>query len=367
MCSSCRDAVTRAYHFRNKVVAALSYWRKKFSSSICEVKSEFFDFDKPDSNVNSVILTTAVKKENSVAENEVDKSTNFSCSKCNSVFATASELLHHHCNVADKPKSSHQKIKLNKSKFKIKGHSFRCYFCDEVFTIKWKLTKHLQTYHSSERKFVCVICGRAFKQSHHLREHVTSHTGERNYNCDICDKSFQRKSSQQRHMKSHNAIPGEKAKKCPFLCTICGKRFPYSNGAQRHMRTHSGDKRFQCKICEKRFNQTTHLKVHLTTHTGEKLYVCVECGDSFKVNATLQKHMKKHQKKSEEDVQICQNLEPNLSQNTAFEKNLIKNSEIILGDNFSIGYEEKIYERPLIDNFKIELENKINFHEEFLP
>lgn len=291
-----------------------------------------------------------------------DTSTVFTCNKCDLVFGTASELLHHNCSFSEKSKPSTQMLKVNKSsKFKIKVHTFRCYFCDDVFTVKWKLAKHLQTYHSNERKFVCVICGRAFKQSHHLREHLTSHTGERNYSCDICEKTFQRKSSQQRHMKSHNAIPGEKAKKCPFLCTICGKRFPYSNGAQRHMRTHSGDKRFQCKICEKRFNQTTHLKVHLATHTGEKLYVCVECGDSFKVNATLQKHMKKHQKKNDEDVQICQNLEPNLSQNTDFEKNLIKNI-----DNFEIESEKKTIESSLMNNFKIEIEDRVNFNEDLL-
>ncbi|KAF5270480.1 hypothetical protein FQA39_LY08358 [Lamprigera yunnana] len=172
--------------------------------------------------------------------------------------------------------------------------TFECYHCSTVFNKRWKLQKHISRVHTDVKKYICGYCKKAFKQSYHLREHLTSHTGERNYTCSFCSKTFQRISSLKRHSRSHEKAPGEKTKRTPFLCNICGKSFPYSNGVQRHMRAHLGIKNHVCSICHRRFTQSTHLHVHMRTHTGEKPYICETCGDAFSLNATLQKHMITH-------------------------------------------------------------------------
>lgn len=171
---------------------------------------------------------------------------------------------------------------------------FKCEPCELTFNKRWKLQKHNVRVHCAEKKFECTYCGRAFKQSFHLREHLASHTGEKSYACTYCDKTFQRLSSHRRHIRSHEAPPGQKTKRTPFLCTICGKSFPFSNGVQRHMRIHLGIKRHECSVCNRKFMQSTHLHVHMRTHTGEKPYICHTCGEAFSLNASLQKHMNIH-------------------------------------------------------------------------
>ncbi|KAK4879300.1 hypothetical protein RN001_007446 [Aquatica leii] len=172
--------------------------------------------------------------------------------------------------------------------------TYECYHCSTVFNKRLKLQKHISRVHTDGKKYICSYCEKGFKQSYHLREHLTSHTGERNYTCSICDKTFQRISSMRRHIRSHERAPGEKTKKTPFLCTVCGKNFPFSNGVQRHMRIHLGIKNHECSICQRRFTQSTHLHVHMRTHTGEKPYICDTCGEAFSLNAGLQKHMTIH-------------------------------------------------------------------------
>ncbi|KAJ8971137.1 hypothetical protein NQ314_000869 [Rhamnusium bicolor] len=323
ICSNCLNDLNKAYEFKERVVRALDYWSVKFDDSVniqnksnqhniedcCTLDenndiTDISEINTYDDNINTNIIESENTELNESDEieyvstednnkDEYSECTNFPCNKCSDVFLTASELINHSCsnsppeidiNVEEKPKPKKT----------------------------WMLNKH-QKVHTVDKKYVCTFCNRAFKQSYHLREHITTHTGERNFNCGVCGKSFQRMSSQRRHMRTHAAMPGEKSKKSPFLCNICGKSFPYSNGAQRHMRIHTGDKRYECNICRRKFNQSTHLRVHLRTHTGERPYRCDTCGESFSIKATLHKHVKGHNE-AKDNVKICQNLEPNLSQ-----------------------------------------------------
>lgn len=205
-------------------------------------------------------------------------------------------------NVKSDEESSQQRITIrkvkqtteNESKEDTETQEYKCEPCELSFNKRWKLQKHNMRVHCEQRQYICTYCGREFKQSFHLREHLSSHTGEKNYTCTFCGKAFQRMSSHRRHMRSHEAPPGQKTPRTPFLCTICGKSFPFSNGVQRHMRVHLGIKKYECNVCHRKFMQSTHLHVHMRTHTGEKPYICDTCGDAFSLNASLQKHMMIH-------------------------------------------------------------------------
>ncbi|KAB0796499.1 hypothetical protein PPYR_10560 [Photinus pyralis] len=229
----------------------------------------------------------------------------FECSKCNIV----ADSEHHDCSKYNGGYKSAKEIKVKRRRVRVKRElavleddiTYECYHCATVFNKRWKLQKHITRVHTNVKKHICPYCAKSFKQSYHLREHLTSHTGERNYTCSYCEKTFQRISSLKRHSRSHERAPGEKTKKTPFLCTVCGKNFPFSNGVQRHMRTHLGIRNHECTVCHRRFTQSTHLHVHMRTHTGEKPYICDTCGEAFPLNASLQKHMAIHKSNSDCD------------------------------------------------------------------
>ena len=168
-----------------------------------------------------------------------------------------------------------------------------------------ELENHYQI-HSEDRKFVCKVCSKGFKQFAQLANHSVTHMDKNRKNivppwftkkqCEICDKFF----ADSKCLKKHVQAVHSKLK--PYICTICNHQCARKAMLEMHMRQHTGEKPFKCNECEYRTGDHNSLRRHNMRHTGEKPYKCSMCSYSSIQSAAFKRHVKS--KHSESQVKI---------------------------------------------------------------
>lgn len=68
----------------------------------------------------------------------------------------------------------------------------------------------------------------------------------------------------------------------PYPCLVCGRKFIRSTHLRRHMRIHTGEKPFACHICGRRYARGDYLRAHIQAHRRDKIHKCKHCGDVFR-------------------------------------------------------------------------------------
>ena len=120
----------------------------------------------------------------------------------------------------------------------------------------------LQSY--TETSHSCKVCGKKFRDSFTLNQHMSIHTGEKRYSCHICGKEYGYKGTLTRHMLLHSSDKS-------ITCTLCDKQFYRKFDLNRHMKVHYGEKKFSCNVCKKLFRVKYNLNRHMEVHLGKRL------------------------------------------------------------------------------------------------
>ncbi|KAI8123768.1 Zinc finger protein 358 [Lucilia cuprina] len=138
---------------------------------------------------------------------------------------------------------------------------FRCEQCGKRYTQRNKFNKHVsihQIKQSSEPgKYVCNVCGKEFKLSSELRNHLVYH-GERKHKCNLCPKAFFTNATLRHHLRSHN-------KEYRLICEVCGKGFIHHTNLREHLKKHTGAK-VTCNICNLKLRKSSLMRHLRTVH-----------------------------------------------------------------------------------------------------
>ncbi|XP_078418081.1 zinc finger and BTB domain-containing protein 1 [Cetorhinus maximus] len=192
-----------------------------------------------------------------------------------------------------------QRCQLQEHMYRHAGRSFQCPQCARTFDQEKLWVEHVSrcmfgqpareatTERADRRKHVCNLCGKAFYQRCHLREHFTTHTKEKEFACQICGKEFLRERLLRLHLDMHRGD-------ARYVCPRCGQGSYRKHDHLRHMVSHLAGREVICEVCFQVFGDGELLERHTDVH----LHACTLCGDKFKLKKELtMHHLTSHTKK----------------------------------------------------------------------
>ncbi|CAG7671020.1 unnamed protein product [Allacma fusca] len=160
-----------------------------------------------------------------------------------------------------------------------------CLTCKSTFFSKYRLLKHNITTHGMSYPFPCQEegCNEGFLNSIQLKYHAYSHTGDYPFPCEKCGTGYPTLTRYEEHMATH--LSGQDAMR--FVCEICGKAFKSRKLVLMHQRYHRDERPYHCTICEAAFKVPSSLSTHIMfKHTKLRPFLCEgfnNCETSLKV------------------------------------------------------------------------------------
>lgn len=214
------------------------------------------------------------------------------CRGCEGTFLTYT-LLREHLISTPACKDMHEK-------------PFKCFICEETFTMGISKKKHIQTVHQDKAGADCPLCVRcripsAVAFENHYKTHFASewndilieirfylkfHILEPRFCCNYCTRTFYESDRLQTHIRRSH----ERSK---FFCNWCAKTFVDKSGIARHiLGVHFNQRNHKCNVCKKAFTASYNLKEHLfSVHKqASNFYTCEVCAQDFLYRKPFERH-----------------------------------------------------------------------------
>ncbi|KAL1460863.1 hypothetical protein WDU94_012802 [Cyamophila willieti] len=132
----------------------------------------------------------------------------FSCNYCTRTFSTVYNLREH--------------VNIHTA---LKKHV--CEVCGQAFVHKGGLRSH--KFSHGDSRFLCSICGNSYKNPIFLKRHIRdAHTKPSKSICDICGSELKSE-----NMNKHAAVHSTER---PFVCTLCGAAYKWKKHLVRHQK-----------------------------------------------------------------------------------------------------------------------------------
>ncbi|KAK4304491.1 hypothetical protein Pmani_023557 [Petrolisthes manimaculis] len=192
------------------------------------------------------------------------------------------------CEVCKKVFRHEESLRVHKAVHREGGSGNICEVCEKDCKTPYYLQLHLSTKHEAA-KFTCLRCQRSFKWKQSYRKHMALYHGEAQlkYKCGLCTRRFLTTSE----LRIHQVVHSSERK---HLCDVCGKAFKHEYTRDKHVKTvHRDDREHMCPQCGALFKAKAYLDQHLShVHTTKERVKCKHCGHDFKTEANLRSHIK---------------------------------------------------------------------------
>ncbi|XP_063632130.1 zinc finger protein ZFP2-like [Cydia splendana] len=217
------------------------------------------------------------------------------CAHCNSTFETFKMLLQHMnghyrnyiCNVCDMGFINKHRLKNHERTHDL--GTYKCEFCDKVFSTRVRKMCHEKYTHNSNARYTtnCPHCDQSFTSYYQRNRHMfTEHnTVAASYKCNICDKNFILKSKLTSHIKKVHLMERN------HICPECGQGFFIKQSLDEHMIKHNGERVHKCNVCLKAYARKKTLREHMRIHNNDRRFKCGVCGLAFVQKCSLKSHM----------------------------------------------------------------------------
>jgi len=217
-----------------------------------------------------------------------------------------------------------------------KQEMHECHICDSKFTLRRKLSDHVRGVHTGPAS--CELCGKLCSSKKKLLSHNRRVHGNEQFSCENCEEIFTRKDALPRHLKVCRGKKKKRQMDNREFCSLCKDTFSFRSSLRRHVRKnhpeefktsalnakylrgtrqrtwscvkcdyvakircrlkkhiaakHRSEVVYKCGACDFSSTSFASLKRHRKDmHRGEKLFKCKECAKSFAFNDSLRTHI----------------------------------------------------------------------------
>ncbi|KOB51959.1 Uncharacterized protein OBRU01_26700 [Operophtera brumata] len=159
-----------------------------------------------------------------------------------------------------------------------------CHICNKVMYLV-SLKQHLLVHDPYTKKYVCDLCGKAFKYYNTYKQHRQSHRKTFPFKCKFCPYRAQNDHLLKSHSRTHT-------RDYRYVCKECNAKFLYVSNLNVHKLKHK-EPQFKCDACKKAFYTKLKRQRHYEgQHLGIKNHVCNICDSAFATRRSMMGHQR---------------------------------------------------------------------------